>query len=112
MITVEIAFIHSSSEHYYYEDFALRYHDKFINCSVNSDDVFIQWDYKNMPLWTNNEGKYSQNSTGLTIHNITEDDYGNYTCFINEDGKLLNATISLTIMCKIYLHVCVCKYGL
>ena len=45
------------------------------------------------------------NSTGLTIHNVTDEDFGEYSCLVNKNGKLLNAIISLTIVCKI---VCVC----
>jgi len=107
-IIVEPAFIYSSSTTYYYEETAPRYEDKFINCSVNSNEVFMQWNFKNAPLWTDHGGKYSQNITGLTIHNVSEDDYGPYSCLVNENGQLLNATISLTIICKwlcVYMYV-------
>jgi len=32
LITIEIAFIYSSSGYHYHEDVAICYHDKFINC--------------------------------------------------------------------------------
>jgi len=44
--------------------------------------------------------KYIQNCTGLTIYNVTEDDQGNYICLVG-NTEPLNATISLSVMCKI-----------
>jgi len=110
-IIVKPAFIHSSSHEYYYEEPALLHHDKFINCSIKQNvDVafFIKWDYRNVLLHM--DQKYSQNSSGLMIHNVTGDDYGPYSCLVGSNGNQLNATVYLTIVCKICLLCTVCLF--
>jgi len=108
---VEPYFIYSSSSTYHYKEAALRHQDKFINCSVELHDLTysIQWDHKNDFLYpTDKNGspnetiKYSQNHTGLTIHNVTEDDEGNYGCLVGNAG-ILKATILLSVVCKIFI---------
>ena len=56
--------------------------------------------YSNPNGSPNNSMKYIQNHTGLIIYNITEEDQGNYICLIG-NTEPLNATISLSVMCKI-----------
>ena len=88
-----------------YKDTALRYHDKHINCSVElHDDLSIQWEHEDYLLSTANNANYSQNSTGLTIHNVTENDQGSYSCLVGNVNSL-NATILLSVVCKTNIAV-------
>jgi len=120
-LLVKPYFIYTSNSRYYHKETALRHQDKFINCSVELHNVplSIQWEYKNdlLPLNCNLYGrrnntkliKYSQNCTGLTIHNVTEDDQGNYTCLVGNIDPL-NAIISLNVVCKICI-ICIALHN-
>ena len=118
-LTVEPYFIYSTSPNYYYKVTALRHQDKFINCSVELHNLSfsILWKHKNELLPTNYDSnghqnntesiKYSQNRSGLTIHNVTEDDQGSYCCLVGNTNPL-NATISLHVVCKISIICMAC----
>ena len=92
-------FIFGSS--FIYEEKTVSHHtDVFINCSVEPSDEHTFWEFKNTHIYNNN--KYSLNISGLTIHNVTEEDKGQYICFLHT----LNATILLNVFRKLLLHVC------
>ena len=82
---------------------ALLYHDNFINCSfepISSFSGATYWDYKGRLLYTTDNSKYSQNTSGLIIHNFTETDLGTYKCLIG-NGDPLIATINVLLGCKL-----------
>ena len=89
--------MYGSSLQLYEAKTALRYHDIFINCSVLPTNTFVTWTYMESLLNTSNSNKYAQNSSGLIIHNVTDDDEGQYVCSIDQTKK---AYISLDIICK------------
>lgn len=93
--------MYGSSLQLYEAKTALRYHDIFINCSVLPTDTFVTWKYKDSLLNTSNSNKYTENSSGLIIHNVTDDDEGQYVCSIDQTKK---AYISLDIICKIIVY--------
>ena len=63
-------------------------------------DAITSWDFENTHITVTKGTKYSQNISGLTIHNVTEEDQGHYICFIgNIDPP--NATILLSVVCKL-----------
>ena len=86
------------SGYIYEEKTALRYTDVFINCSVDPIDAYTFWYFKDTRIF--NDDKYSQNISGLTIYNVTEEDQGHYICFLG-DVDPLDATIWLNIFCKL-----------
>ena len=89
------------SNYIYEEKTALRYTDVFINCSVDPIDASTSWDFENIRINDlNNNDKYSQNISGLTIYNVTEQDQGHYICFLDSIDPL-NATILLDVVCKL-----------
>ena len=89
------------SNYIYEERTALRYTDVFINCSVDPIDAHTSWDFENIPIFDlNNNHKYHQNNSGLTIYNVTEQDQGHYICFLGNIDPL-NATILLDVVCKL-----------
>ena len=92
------AFI-SGSNYIYEERTALRYTDVFINCSVDPIDVSTSWEFESIHINDSND-KYSINNSGLTVHNVTEEDKGHYICFLGHKDPL-NATILLNIVCKL-----------
>ena len=92
-----ISFIYGSG-YIYEEKTALRYTDVFINCSVNPIDAYTSWYFEDTHILNSN--KYSQNISGLMIYNITEEDQGNYICFLG-DLDPLSATIRVNIVCKL-----------
>ena len=79
----------------YEEKTALHYSDVFINCSVEPSDAYTSWKFENTYIVNND--KYSRNISGLTIHNVTEEDQGQYICFLGT----LNATILLKVVRKL-----------
>ena len=79
---------------------ALRYHDTFINCSVlSTTDVHPLWKYRNAFVNISNTNKYTQNRSGLIIHNVTDDDKGQYVCLILQ--LMLKAYITVNVICEI-----------
>ena len=78
---------------------ALRFNDTFINCSVHPANTLVSWKYRDI-LLSNNSDKYTQNSSGLIVHNVTNDDEGQYVCSIDQRKK---AFISLKVVCKLLL---------
>ncbi|XP_065900378.1 neural cell adhesion molecule 1-A-like [Dysidea avara] len=93
----EPRFIYTSAFNYYYEEVALWHRNKFINCSVKSDGVKIHWEHNGELLWANHHPKYSQNNSGLLIHNVTTDDQGQYSCLVGNVNPL-NATVKLNVV--------------
>ena len=78
---------------------ALRYHDTFINCSVlSTTNVHVIWKYRNVHVNISNTDKYTKNSSGLIIHNLTNDDEGQYVCSIVQ--LTLKAYITVNVNCK------------
>ena len=89
------------SDFIYEEKVALCYTDVFINCSVEPIDAYTSWNFENIHISDfNNKNKYSQNISGLTIYNVTEEDQENYICFLHTVDPL-NATIQLNVICKL-----------
>ena len=89
--------MYSSSPQLYEVNTALRYHDTFINCSILPAKTHVIWKYRNTFLNTSNHEKYTKNSSGLIIHNVTDDDEGQYTCLVLLPLILLQANIKLNI---------------
>lgn len=77
--------------------YALLGSDVFINCSVNYGTEYniTSWEFDEQML-TNQTSKFSQNTSGLIIYNVTKLDKGNYTCCVEQ----LKAHIILSIECK------------
>ena len=75
--------------------------DVFINCSVNYGTEYniTSWLFDYEPLLINQASKFSQNTSGLTIYNVTKLDEGFYICQIDH----LRAYILLNIECKIVI---------
>ena len=79
---------------------ALQYHDTFINCSVlSTTNVHVIWQYRNALVNISNIDKYTKNSSGLIIHNVTDDDEGQYVCLVVQ--PTLKAYITVNVNCKI-----------
>ena len=76
--------------------------DVFINCSVNYGTEYniTSWLFDYEPLLINQTFKFSQNTSGLTIYNVTELDEGYYTCYVDE----IWASIFLNIECKMIMY--------
>ena len=89
-----------SNNFIYEEKTALRYTDVFINCSVSPTDAYTSWDFENTRITDIIGSKYSKNISGLTIHNVTEEDQGHYICFLGTANPP-NATILLSVGCKL-----------
>ena len=77
--------------------------DVFINCSVNYETEYniTSWLFDDEPLLINQTSKFSQNTSGLTIYNVTELDEGNYTCYVDN----IRASILLNIECKHFIDM-------
>ena len=98
------SFVYSSNQRIYEEKSALLYSDKFINCSVEPMSTSVNWKHNNITFYPNSNPNYSQNSSGLIIHNVTKQSQGVYTCIVG-NWNPLKAYILLRIDCEIY---CVC----
>lgn len=100
--TVDPVLIYGSSP-LYENKTALCHHDIFLNCSVNPANANIGWEFRpnHVPLYTRNTNKYAQNSSGLTIYDVTDDDQGLYVCVVGNINPL-EAFISLNVNCKSY----------
>ena len=86
-----------SSDFIQEEKTALLFNDVFLNCSVDPMGVYTSWEFKNRHIINNH--KYNQNTSGLTIHNVTKEDQGHYICFLGHIDPP-NATILLSVICK------------
>ena len=72
--------------------------DVFINCSVNYGTEYniASWSFDYEPLLINQTTRFSQNTLGLSIYNVTKLDEGYYSCHVDQ----LWAFILLHIECK------------
>ena len=79
------------------ERYAVLGSDVFMNCSVNYGTEYniTSWVFDDQ-LLNNQTSKFSQNTSGLIIYNITKWDGGYYICIIDE----LLAYVYLHIECK------------
>ena len=95
-------FVFSNDSVLFEERSTLLGSDVFINCSVNYGTEYniTSWMFDNEPLLINQTSRFSQNTSGLTIYNITELDEGNYTCYVDQ----LWAFILMRIACKILCY--------
>ena len=92
--------MYTDSSQLYEVKTALRYHDIFLNCSLlSTTDVRAIWKYRNAFVNNNNINKYTQNSSGLIIHNVTDEDKGQYVCWILQ--PFLKAYITVNVTCEI-----------
>ena len=68
----------------------------FINCSVNYGTEYniTSWLFDYEPLLINQTSKFSQNTSGLTIYNVTELDEGYYTCYVDEIWAFISLRIA------------------
>ena len=98
--TVNATFMYSSSLQLHEVKTTLRYHDIFMNCSVLPTETFVIWKFKESSLNASSNNKYTQNSSGLIIHNVTNDDEGQYVCLFDQTKK---AYISLDVICKTFI---------
>ena len=98
-LTVDPYFIYGNSP-LYESKTVLRYHDVFLNCSVNPPDRKISWEFNHSRLDIRDMNKYAKNNTGLTIYNVTDDDQGVYVCLVGNVSPL-EAFISLNIIGKL-----------
>ena len=103
--TVDPYFKYGSSP-LYENKTALRYHDIFLNCSVYPTNTDTVWEFgpNHIPLDTSTGDKYAENSSGLTIYNVTNDDEGYYVCVVG-NANPLEAFISLTVTCKAHIYI-------
>ena len=97
-------FMYGSSNRLYDIKSALRYHNTFINCSILPADAFKIWKYRNATI--SNSDKYTKNDSGLMIHNVTDNDEGQYVC---TTLTLLQAFINLSVHCKNSSMVYICS---
>ena len=102
IFAVPPTFVFSDDSILFEERIALLGSDAFINCSVNYGTEYniTSWSFDYEPLLINQTSKYSQNTSGLTVYNVTELDKGNYICYVDQ---LLLAIIVIHIECKIVI---------
>ena len=98
-------FVYSINSVLFEEKFVLLASDVFINCSVNYGTEYniTSWLFDYEPLLINQTSKFTQNTSGLTIYNVTELDEGNYTCYADQ----LWAIIFMHIECKINFMIAI-----
>ena len=72
--------------------------DVFINCSVNYGTEYniTSWLFNYEPLLINQTSKYSQNTSGLTVYNVTESNEGYYICYVDEIWAFILLQIART----------------
>ena len=104
-------FVFSNDSVLFEERITLLGSDVFINCSVNYGTEYniTSWLFDNEPLPINQTSRFNQNTSGLTIYNVTKLDGGNYTCYV--DQQLLTVILMHT-ECKnfkvaklLYMHM-------
>ena len=83
---VSSTFVYSDSPVLNENRFTLLGPNVFINCSVNYGTEYniTSWLFEYEPLLINQTSKFSQNTSGLIIYNVTELDEGYYTCYIDQ----------------------------
>ncbi|XP_065898890.1 immunoglobulin superfamily member 10-like isoform X3 [Dysidea avara] len=89
-------FVYSSSSRINEEKSALRYQDKFINCSIKPIGASTKWKHNNITLYPCGNPNYSKNTSGLIIYNVTKQSQGLYTCIVG-NWNPLKATILLRV---------------
>ena len=74
--------------------------DVLINRLVNygAEYNITLWLFDNEPLLINQTTRFSQNTSGLTIYNVTKLDEGNYTCNVGE----IWAFLFVHVECKMH----------
>ena len=79
-------FVYSDSPVLNENRFTLLGSNEFINCSVNYGTEYniTSWLFDYEPLLINQTSKFTQNTSGLIIYNVTKLDEGNYTCYIDQ----------------------------
>ena len=94
------------------EKFILLGSDVFINCLVNYGIEYniTSWLLDNEPLLINQTSRFSQNTSGLIIYNVTELDEGNYTCCVNQVQGITLVHIQCKIICRCEKHATVSTY--
>ena len=72
--------------------------DMFINCSVNYGTEYntTSWLFDYEPLPINQTSRFRQNTSGLTIYNVTESNEGYYICYIGEIWAFIHLRIART----------------
>ena len=77
--------------------------DVFINCSVNYGTEYniTSWLFDYEPLLINQTSRFRQNTSGLTIYNVTKLDEGYYSCHVDH----LRASILLHVEGKIATYI-------
>ena len=97
---VHPSFMFSNNSTLFEERYALLGSDVFINCSVNYGTEYniTSWLFDDEPLLINQTFKFSQNTSGLIIHNVTKLEKGYYICYVDQ----LWAVILVHIECKIH----------
>ena len=75
----------------------------FINCSVNYGTEYniTSWLFDHEPLLINETSRFSQNTSGLIIYNVTELDEGSYICYVGEIWADIHVHIASKIYCTI-----------
>ena len=79
-------FVFSNDTVLFEERYTLLGSDMFINCSVNYGTEYniTSWLFNYEPLLISQTSRFSQNTSGLIIYNVTELDEGDYTCYVGE----------------------------
>ena len=70
----------------------------FINCSVNYGTEYniTSWLFDYEPLLINQTSKFSQNTSGLIIYNVTELDEGYYICYVDQLWAMIFVHVECT----------------
>ena len=90
-------FVFSNNVVLFEDQYAQLGSNMFINCSVNYGTEYniTSWLFDYEPLLINQTSKFSQNTSGLIIYNVTELDEGYYICYVDQ----LWATIFVHVEC-------------
>ena len=98
LFAVPPTFVFSDDSILFEERITLLGSDVFINCSVNYGTEYniTSWSLEYEPLLINQTTRFSQNTSGLSIYNVTSLDEGYYSCHVDH----LWAFIFLQIECK------------
>ena len=100
LFAVPLTFVFSNDSVLFEERITLLGSDVFINCSVNYGTEYniTSWLFDYEPLLINQTSRFSQNTSGLTIYNVTKLDEGYYICYVGEVWAFINVHIA----CKLY----------